>query len=277
MRYDLHAHTTWSDGDRTPAEVAQIAAREGIAVAITDHDECRGFGEIVGKNYGVPIYAGIELGTRYEGGSVHVLGLGIDWQDQGVIGHITNASKARIRRAEQILEKLRAGGMDVAMSDLVFSGDIVGRAHIAEALVRKRYATDIADAFSKFLSNHSPYYVPYEKIGVGDAARLINGAGGLAVIAHPGLMAPGAFDALLPQLKDLGFWGVEAYHTSHTDGQCREYESLARSRGLYVTAGSDFHGNVKPDIALGQEKRGGAYLRESMKAFASVAVPLKSV
>lgn len=267
MRFDLHAHTTWSDGDKTPAELAEIAAREGIAIAITDHDECRGYGEIAEKSFGVPIYPGIELGTRYEGGSVHVLGLCIDWEDPGIIGHITQASHARLRRAEQILEKLRACGVDIVMDDLVFRGDVVGRAHIAEALVRKGWAADIKDAFARFLGSHAPFYVTYERIGVEDAARLINGAGGLAVIAHPGLMAPGAFDSLLPHLKDYGFWGVEAYHTAHTDGQCREYESLARSRRLYVTAGSDFHGGVKPDIALGQEKRGGAYLRESMEAF----------
>ena len=271
MRFDLHAHTTWSDGDQTPAQVAQIAAREGIAVALTDHDECRGFSEIAGKTYEVPVFPGIELAARYAQGSVHVLGLCIDWQDQGIISHITSAADARLHRAESILEKLRTGGMDIGMENLTFQGDIVGRAHIAEALVSKGYAADIKDAFARFLSNRAPYYVPYEKIGVDDAARLITRAGGLAVLAHPGLMAPGAFDALLPSLKGMGFWGVEAYHPSHTDGQCREYESLARSRGLYVTAGSDFHGNVKPDIALGQEKRGGAYLRESMEAFLAFA------
>jgi predicted metal-dependent phosphoesterase TrpH len=145
----------------------------------------------------------------------------------------------------------------------------VGRAHIAEALVRKGYAADVKDAFARFLSSRAPYYVPYEKIGVDGAAKMISGAGGLAVLAHPGLMAPGVWDSIYPKLKDMGFWGVEAYHPSHTDGQCREYESLARARGLYVTAGSDFHGGVKPDIALGQEKRGGAYLRESMEAYAA--------
>ena len=265
MRFDLHAHTTWSDGDRTPAEVAQIAAREGIGVALTDHDECRGFGEIAGKDYGVPVFPGIELAARCAQGSVHVLGLCIDWQDEGLVGHITSATNARLHRAAHILEKLRAGGVNIAMDDLAYQGDIVGRAHIAEAMVSKGYAADIKDAFARFLSNRAPYYVPYEKISVADAARLITRAGGLAIIAHPGLMPPGAFDALLPYLKDMGFWGVEAYHPSHTDGQCREYESLARSRGLFVTAGSDFHGSVKPDIALGHEKRGGAYLRESME------------
>ncbi|MEL7604203.1 MAG: hypothetical protein AAGU77_13690, partial [Bacillota bacterium] len=183
---------------------------------------------------------------------------------------ITRASGARLKRAQRILEKLRAGGMDVRMEELVFQGDVVGRAHIAEALVRKGYAADVKDAFSRFLANHAPYYEPYEKIGVEDAARLIIGAGGLAVLAHPALMAAGAFDTLLPKLKGMGFWGVEAYHPAHTKGQCREAESLARAHGLFVTAGSDFHGSIKPDVSLGQEKRGGAYLLKSMEAFAAL-------
>lgn len=272
MRFDLHVHTTWSDGDRTPAEIAQMAAREGIAVALTDHDECRGYGEVASKAYDVPVYPGIELAARHESSSIHVLGLCINWQDAALTGHITRTLSARRNRAQHILEKLQAAGVHVGMDDLEFRRDVVGRAHIAEALVRKGYAADPKDAFSRYLSYHSPYYVPYEKIGVEEAARLITGAGGMPVLAHPGLMAPGAFDALLPGLKDMGFWGVEAYHPSHTDGQCREYESLARSRGLYVTAGSDFHGGVKPDIALGHEKRGGVYLHESMDAFVSKAV-----
>jgi predicted metal-dependent phosphoesterase TrpH len=271
MKFDLHAHTIFSDGDKTALEVARLAEDKGIGVAITDHDECRGFGEIAELSFAVPVVPGIELAARFEGGSVHVLGLCIDWQNEEIVGHITWARDARRSRAERILEKLRAGGMDVSLSDLEFQGDVVGRAHIAEALVRKRYAQSVQDAFEHFLSFRAPYYVPYEKIGADEAARLIIGAGGLPVLAHPGLMAPGAWDSILPRLRGYGFWGVEAYHPSHTDGQCREFESLARAQGLYVTAGSDFHGSVKPDIVLGQETRGGTYLQESMEAFVAFA------
>ena len=267
MIYDLHAHTTFSDGDKTPLEVARLAEKKGIAIAITDHDECRGFGEIAHMRFSVPIYAGIELAARFKDGSVHILGLCIDWQNEGIVGHINWARDARRIRAERILEKLRAGGMDVALSDLDFKGDVVGRAHIAEALVRKGYAATVHDAFARFLSYKAPYYVPYEKINAEEAARLIRGAGGLPVLAHPGLMAPGAWDKILPRLKEYGFWGVEAYHPEHTDGQCREFVSLARREGLFVTAGSDFHGGVKPKVALGQETRGGAYLKESLEMF----------
>lgn len=266
MIYDLHAHTLYSDGDKTPLEVVRLAEERGVAVAITDHDECRGFGEISHMRFSVPVYAGIELAAKFEG-SVHILGLGINWQDAGIVGHIDWARDARRSRAERILEKLRAGGMELHLSDLVFQGDVVGRAHIAEALVRMGYAQSVQDAFERFLSYKAPYYVPYEKIGADGAARLIRGAGGLPVLAHPGLMAQGAWDRLLPKLKEYGFWGVEAYHPAHSDGQCREFQSLARREGLFVTAGSDYHGSVKPEISLGQETRGGLYLQESMEVF----------
>jgi predicted metal-dependent phosphoesterase TrpH len=246
-----------------------MAQRLGIGVAITDHDECRGMDEVAGTDFGVPVLAGIELAARFEGNSVHVLGLGVNWKDKGLVGHITWARDARRRRAALILEKLRAGGMDISMGDLRFQGDVVSRSHIATALVNKGYAADPKDAFARYLSYHTPYYVPYEKISAQDAAALIRAAGGLPVLAHPGEMAPGAWECILPSLEAMGFWGVEAYHPSHTDGQCREFESLSRAKGLYVTAGSDFHGRVKPEVALGQETRGGAYLAQSMKALVS--------
>ncbi len=269
MKTDLHAHTTFSDGDRTPLEVVRLAEAAGVGVAITDHDECRGFAEIAGRSFGVPVYAGIELAARFGKESVHVLGLGIDWRNPTLLAHVDRAADARLHRAERIVEKLRGCGVDIALSEVRYQGSVVGRAHIAEALVRKGAAADIRDAFARYLGGGAPGYVSYEKITAEQAARLITDAGGVAVVAHPGLMPPGVFSSLLPVLKRWGFWGVEAYYPSHTDGQCREFESLARTHGLYVTAGSDFHGGVKPEIAVGQEKRGGAYLRESMEAFSA--------
>lgn len=271
MRLDLHTHTTWSDGDKTPGEVVALAEQAGVGMAVTDHDECRGFSEIEGKAFRVPVFAGIELAARFNGGSAHVLGLCIDWRNTALNRHNAQTAQARRSRAKRILEKLRHLGMNVDMNELEYRGNIVGRAHIAGALARKGYVTDANEAFSRYLSSDAPCYVPYEKISVGEAARLIIDAGGAPVLAHPGLMAPGAFDALLPQLKGMGFWGVEAYHPSHDNGQCREYESRARAHELFVTAGSDFHGGIKPDVALGQETRGGAYLEQSMKAFRLMA------
>jgi predicted metal-dependent phosphoesterase TrpH len=266
MDIDLHVHTTYSDGDLTPREVAAAAKQKGITcIAITDHDECRGCGEAAMET-GVTVVPGIELSAKYEG-ETHVLGLCIDWRSPALLAHIEEAALLRGERAQSIIERLNAAGVHITIEDVrCESSGIIGRPHIAAALVKKRYASSVKEAFKTYLSKHTQFYVPYDKISIERAVELINGAGGKAVLAHPGLLRDETRDALFPRLKSFGFWGVEAYHTTHTDGECVEYESRARQYGLYVTAGSDFHGSAKPSIDIGSETRGGAYLRQSLEA-----------
>ncbi len=270
MKLDLHVHTTFSDGDFTPRETIEAAKQKGLKIiAITDHDECRGYGKVADEK-GILVLPGIELAARYEG-EVHVLGLGIDWRSPELIAHIESASSLREERASSMIEKLRAAGVGITLKDVREGcGGIIGRPHIAAALVKKGYATDVREAFAVYLSKHTQFYVPYDKISIEQAARLISGAGGKAVLAHPGLMKDDVRSALFPKLAGMGFWGVEAYHPAHTDGQCREFESLARRGGLYVTAGSDFHGSAKPGVGIGSETRGGDYLRRSVEALTGI-------
>lgn len=264
MRVDLHIHTTFSDGDRTPEEVALEAARLGLyAFAITDHDECRGCAALnaaAGR-----AVTGIELAAQQDA-EVHVLGYLIDCASRSLTAHVRSAAAARQKRAEEIVARLNAGGLAVSMDDVrgACGGSVIGRPHIAAALVKKGYAASVADAFDRHLKRGAPYYVPQKKIGVRRAAELILEAGGLPVLAHPGLLPAGVFAGLLPELKGMGFWGVEAYHPAHTDARCVEYESLARALGLYVTAGSDFHGHATPRVGIGQETRTSRYLKESV-------------
>ena len=269
MKLDLHVHTTYSDGDHIPLEVAQMALAAGLeGIAITDHDECRGCAE-VSEVPGLAVFPGIELAATEQGSGVHVLGLRIDCKNEELLAYIKRAGGGRRKRARAVIARLAADGFFISMKDVEneCSGETIGRPHIAAALVRKGYAVSMKDAFVRFLSSKTPYYVPLEKISVAYAASLIVQAGGLPVLAHPGLMKPGLFDELAPHLKGFGFWGVEAYHPAHTDGQCMEYESTARRFGLFVTAGSDFHGRQEQGTLLGQETRGGAYLAFSTEAF----------
>jgi len=265
MRLDLHAHTTFSDGDMTPQELVKLAAGIGLdGVAITDHDECRGFGEIEPAP-GLTLIPGIEIAANERGSEVHVLGLDIDWRHKAMAGYAERAAGRRRRRAQAVVDKLRAAGYDFDMEDVEKEcrGCAIGRPHIALALIKKGYAKTVDDAFERYISREAPFYVPLEKISVEQAAELILQASGKPVIAHPGLLKPGVFDALTPRLKDAGFWGLEAYHPSHSDGQCRLFESEARRLSLFVTSGSDFHGVTSQRAALGSETRGGAYLQAS--------------
>ncbi|MDD5017031.1 MAG: PHP domain-containing protein [Eubacteriales bacterium] len=273
MKLDLHIHTTYSDGDCTPREVAALARQAGLdGIAITDHDECRGYGGILeDANTDMPVYAGIELAAKYDG-EVHVLGLGIDWQDKTLVRHAEDAAVGRQQRAALMIERINKAGLDIAMHEVEkeCGGGVLGRPHFAAAFVKKGYAKSHKEAFVRYLSSHAPFYIPLDKVEVSRAAEMILGAGGIAVLAHPGLVKTNVLQTLLPRLGDMGFWGIEAYHPAHTDRQCIAYAHLAKRYGLYVTAGSDFHGSVKPHISIGQEKRGGKYLDESMEAFISM-------
>ncbi len=265
MRADLHIHTTFSDGEMTPDEVARRAAQTGLdAFAITDHDECRGFGALT-DTQGITAIAGIELAAQMDG-EVHVLGYHIDCNSPALIRHAERAANSRYNRACEIVERLRADGFEIGMDEVLgaCSGDVIGRPHIAAVLVNKGYASSVSEAFERYLGGSAPYFVPQNKITVERAAQLIREAGGFPVLAHPGLLPGSVFARLLPHLKQMGFWGIEAYHPAHTDGQCMEFESVARSNGLYITAGSDFHGSATPRVGIGEETRSSNYLEQSL-------------
>ncbi len=270
MNIDLHLHTTFSDGDFSPREVVEAAKQKGLEIiAITDHDECRGFAQ-VRDTQGITVLSGIELAARFEG-EAHVLGLGIDWRNEALLKHIESVAALRRDRALSIVKRLQKAGFDITIDDVeeLCLADAIGRPHIAAALVKKGYASGVKEAFKAYLSKHTEFYVAFDKISVEEAAALIIKAGGRAVLAHPGLIGEAERKRLLSRLSHMGFWGIEVYHPSHTDGQCLEFESLARREGLFVTAGSDFHGSAKPKTQIGCETRGGEYLSQSVKALVS--------
>ncbi len=283
MRFDLHVHTTYSDGDCTPRQVIEMAALAGLdGIAITDHDECRGLNDIAGDvPDGLRVFAGIEVSAVHDGGQVHVLGLGIDPNESGILSYVAEAGQKRRERAAKMIDMMQAAEINITMDEVravcgrrvvsdypaerSFDG-VIGRPHLAAVLVAKGYAQSVKEVFARFLGRYAPFYVPLERVDVRQAADIIISAGGKPVLAHPGLMSGRVLNALVPQLKPLGFWGIEAYHPAHTNGQCRIFVSMARRRGLYVCAGSDFHGSSKPDITLGGERRGGTYLQRSFCA-----------
>lgn len=266
MRMDLHVHTTFSDGDLTPNQAVQKAMLAGLdAVAITDHDECRAL-DTLSQSSGISIIPGIELSAQYNG-EVHVLGIGINLDNEALHKHIENAANARRVRIFAMIDRLTRAGIMIESADVEAQchGNVIGRPHIAAALVKKGYAQTVREAFQKYLSVNTPYYVTQQRISVQQAVSLILNAQGLPVLAHPGLLGDGVLNSLEPQLKSLGFWGIEAYHPSHSDGQCTEFESMARRHSLFVTSGSDYHGRLTP-VKIGCEARGGSFLQKSFNA-----------
>ncbi|CAG7622784.1 PHP domain-containing protein [Paenibacillus allorhizosphaerae] len=250
MQYaDLHSHTTASDGTQPPADNVKLAAAAGLsAVAITDHDTVAGLEEAIkaGREYGIKVVPGVEISTVYAGQDIHVLGYFIDWKDETFLSRLAELRRVRDRRNEMIIDKLQELGLDVTMDDVIASlqaskkaEETVGRPHIADALVRKGYVANMAEAFDRYLAKGAAAYVNPPRIEPATAVKWIIDAGGTPVLAHPGLYDQ---DDVIPKLKQAGLAGLEAYHSDHTPEQEVHYAALAESLGLTITAGSDFHG-----------------------------------
>jgi predicted metal-dependent phosphoesterase TrpH len=264
MKLDLHIHTTYSDGAWTPKQVVDKAKQRGLgAIAITDHDECRGFGDVKDET-GIKVIAGIELSADYHG-EVHVLGLGVDWRSDELLAHVESQAQSRRRRAVAMVEKFQSDGIGITLDDVLDAckGDMLGRPHFAEVLIKKGHVNSTKQAFKQYLNQNAKYFVPRGKVDVAQATKLIKSAGGVSVLAHPGLIGGKVWRGLCEKLVEFGFWGIEVYHPAHSGGQCREFLSFAKSNGLYVTSGSDFHGESKSAVEIGQERRGGKYLIKS--------------
>ena len=272
-RFDLHIHTTASDGTDSPEAVVALAAGKGFSIiAITDHDTMRGVPEAVaaGEKYGVRVIGGVEISA---GGQteVHVLGYGVRDVER-LEQTLTLMRDKRAERMAGMVEKLRALGVDVTLDEVTaLSGGSVGRSHLARVLIDKGVVRDVREAFAKYLSPGKPAYVEREKLGVQQAVRLIADCGGLPVIAHPGQNRGESYwgRERFHALKAYGLRGMEVYHMAHGAAQAAAFERIARAENLLVTGGSDYHGKVK-NVGIGDGmqhwRRRGEDLRRFLKA-----------
>lgn len=272
-RFDLHIHTTASDGTDSPEAVVALAAEKGFSIiAITDHDTMRGVPEAIaaGEKYGVRVIGGVEISA---GGQteVHVLGYGVRDVER-LEQTLTLMRDKRAERMAGMVEKLRALGVDVTLDEVTaLSGGSVGRSHLARVLIDKGVVRDVREAFAKYLSPGKPAYVEREKLGVQQVVRLIADCGGLPVIAHPGQNRGESYwgRERFHALKAYGLRGIEVYHMAHGAAQAAAFERIARAENLLVTGGSDYHGKVK-NVGIGDGmqhwRRRGEDLRRFLKA-----------
>ncbi|GAA1833911.1 PHP domain-containing protein [Agromyces salentinus] len=257
---DLHVHSTVSDGTGSPAHLLVEAAEAGLsAIALTDHDSTAGWAEaaVAVPETGVALIPGMELSTREQYTSVHVLAYLIDPFDEELLAETTRIRESRLTRAEQIVQRI-ARDYPLTWDDVLAQtaeGATVGRPHIADALVARGHVSTRSAAFAGILHpRHGyarPHYAPDPLTGV----RLIRAAGGVPVLAHPG--ARGAEHVVprerLRQLVDAGLFGLEIDHPENDPGSKPRLHALAREFGLAVTGSSDYHGTGKPN-RLGQER-----------------------
>ncbi len=246
MAVDLHIHTTASDGTYSPAEVVRRAKRLGFkAIAITDHDTVEGIREAQeeGKRIGLEVLAGIELNTDYENTEIHILGYLFNLDDRDFLGTLEKLKEARDMRVRQIVQKLQNLGLDITIDrvlELAGTGT-VGRPHVARVLIEKGYVQTIRQAFDQYIGPTGPGYVSRYKLSPVDGIKMIKDAGGIPVLAHPGIVDR---DELVEEFIQAGLLGIEAFHSDHSTTKSNHYSKIAQLKGLVVTGGSDCHGPV---------------------------------
>ncbi len=243
---DLHTHTTASDGRSTPVELVRQAHAAGITVlGVTDHDTTAGVPAVVAAAaaYGITVVPGIEI-TAVDGGQdVHVLGYFIDPASAPLMDFLAAQRADRVRRALAIADKLAALGCAIDTAPLLAGGaadQVVARPQIAAALVGAGHVATTEEAFDRLIGEGRPAYVPRRGAAPAEVVALVARAGGLASLAHPGLLGR---DDLVPGLAAAGLPAIEVYHSDHDETAQAHYRALAARHGLAVTGGSDFHGD----------------------------------
>jgi len=229
-----------------------------IAMALTDHDTVDGLPEAVaaGEKLGVEIIPGVEISAQFSGGTMHILGLFVDYHNGLLDERLAVLKQARLDRNPQIIAKLNALGIPVTMARVeeISGGGQVGRPHIARALMELGCVSDLQDAFDKYLGWRKPGYVSKFRFPPEAALAMIREAKGIPVLAHPFTLNQGSAYALrnlVIELKGQGLAGLEVFYSDHTREQQALYLKLAQELNLLITGGSDFHGLNKPEISLG--------------------------
>jgi hypothetical protein len=260
---DLHAHTTESDGTLSPAELVNLAEVVGLeALAVTDHDTLSGFDQArpFALEMGLDLVCGIEMSTRYEGRSVHLLGYFLEG-DPGVdFRHwILGLQQSRLARNRELLAKLQTKGVTIAWDELERTGGpLPGRPHIARLMVEHGFVDSIRVAFDEFLDESACCYVARDEAPFANAIDRIRMAGGISSLPHPGRVSRDSAEIceIAKGMKAMGLMAIEVFHSDHSPAEVSYYANLAEQLGLGISGGTDFHGATKPEIELGTGRSG---------------------
>lgn len=246
---DLHLHTHFSDGTLSPRELVEEAHRAGLnLISVTDHDHVGGIAEAqeAAGPLGMAVIPGVEINTNHEGHEVHILGYFLDTRHPELQTTLAEQRRGRQERTRRMVKKLQEKGLPISLSDVEGRPELdstLGRPHVAAALVRAGCVSSVEEAFQRYLGSRCPGYIPQLGMTVDQAIALIRRAGGLAVLAHPGLWR--ANGDRVGWLVSLGLGGLEVYYPKHSTEQQARYHELAEQYGLIMTGSSDYHGPVE--------------------------------
>jgi len=255
---DLHAHSSASDGSYSPEALVAMAVERDLSVlALTDHDTIAGVPEAreAAKAAGLGFVAGIELDIEWRPGECHLLGYGLDYPDTGLEDLLVRVNRLRRERNLEIVERMRSAGIeaDYARVEALAAGGTVGRPHFARHLVELGAVKNVQQAFDRYLAKDRPFFIDRKSITLDEGIAVIRAAGGVPVLAHPLSLyvSWGRMQEVISNFRDRGLVGLEAWHPAVRIVEGERLEALARSLGLFVTAGSDFHGLARPERKLG--------------------------
>jgi predicted metal-dependent phosphoesterase TrpH len=248
LTLDLHLHSSVSDGRLSPSELVRYAHAQGVTVmALTDHDNTDGVAEaqLAGDQLGVRVVPGIELSTDVPGASIHVLGLFLDHQQPRFQDTVRQFREARLRRAQQMVDRLAELGAPIALERVfeIAGEGSVGRPHVAMALMEAGHVQSIEEAFERFIGRNGPAYFEGFRLEPAEAVQLIHSAGGFAAWAHPNELEGKDWREYLPRLLEAGVDGLEAYYSKEYDPSVPAgLLEACSAHQLVPTVGSDFHG-----------------------------------
>jgi len=278
---DLHTHSTASDGTLSPEAIIELADRIKLAaVALTDHDSAAGLSsarKAAIRFERLAFVPGIEVSAQYPQGTMHILGYGIDENSPTLSALLNVLRQARNERNPRIIANLKALGLPIDMEDVLRCAPqahnsapgelIIGRLHIAHAMVKKGLVVNVQEAFSRYLGTGGIAYVDKEKLKPAEVISAIRSAGAIAVLAHPvhlNCRNRKQLEKITRELMDYGLSGIEAYHCDHNSSLTRQYIELSHHLKLTIVGGSDFHGATKADVRLGRPKVPLAVLGETL-------------
>ena len=270
---DLHLHTQFSDGTFTPEELVLHAQKQGLAcIALTDHDTVEGCARAATACAAVQMefIAGAELTAEHADTEVHILGYFLDTQNSVLLEKIARFQAVRQNRIREMVAALNQLGIPLQAGAVFALANCKspGRPHVARALVKEKLIGSIDEAFERYLKKGRPAWVPKTKMSALEGVGLIHQAGGLAIMAHPGLNRT---DAIIPDLVDAGLDGIECFHTKHSTVMSERYHEIAEKHHLLVTGGSDCHGFSKKTPLIGTVRVPYAYVEKLMAAHQSRA------
>lgn len=259
LNADLHCHSNVSDGMLAPAAVAARAKANGVDYwALTDHDEVGGIAEAraAAKDIGLPFMAGVEISITWAGKTVHIVGLGIDENNEVLRAGLDSVRNGRLVRGREIARQLEQAGIPGAFEGAMQYADnpeMLGRTHFARFLVDAGVKPTVSAVFDNYLVEGKPGFVPHRWATLEESVSWIRAAGGRAVIAHPGRYPFTDLQlwAMIDRFRELGGEGIEVVTGSHTPDQYGEFANIARRSGLLASRGSDFHGPGESRVDLG--------------------------